>query len=712
MENSARLYFTTTLQNAVQCYSLDTAELLDPAPTHPSLPNVFALSSLSHLLLSTSSHPPIVYLTDLSRYSPPVRLRPQCSASAVAAVAFHPERDNIYALAFADGTVAVYSVVYHSRENANTRRGQRSTGSYDVAEVGFIKRVHATTSHVQSSSGQDDISGFRGYDLDTDTIGIGNIAGGIAAIAFVPRLKATVMSVGADGKCCVTDFAVSKRQGNYRSKIRIVRSWHLGSAGTSLALCCTGQLNAPSQAVHGRSKPSASGSDKVLAAIGLQNSMVLIYNIEGILEGQHTFDPNGPGVRVVGVEWAGTDKEKGHQQKSFRQPSKRKRKSLGSILAAGRVKRKDIIPDTGIRKRSDVRSTTASSSNSASLSLREQRSGLSTSALNGLGLLSGVQAVEPTVVFQPGTRQPALGHMDLFSPVPTTVSDSTEYQTAKETIDSSTSLVQATKETKQERRRRGIVGTDGLNEQSSESTILKTIQAPDVPPRPTPKPGGRLYLRRAQTSSTNVTSAHLTGSSKHSKSVGVTRSTLHKRGSRTMSPQKATGSLAQLVDGTRDGSWTDIEPGMPHADLEALSDKDRVPRDTVLSPNSHPSEGSNDTVVDWSPNTSLPPAPTMNTTRTTTLETGAPTNRSVPTKPVLTSLVPTHNPNPHDTVIQSSSLKKSPRILDIHKDLNIDAVASQLPTKTMSSPPPLPDRMVSEFCLLKKKADAACMLIF
>ena len=695
MDNSARLYFTTTLQNAVQSYSLDTSELLDPAPTHPSLPNVFALSSLSQLLLSTSSHPPTIYLTDLSRSSSPIPLRPQCSASAVAAVAFHPTRENVFTLAFADGTIAVYSAVYLSRENANFPRGQRPSGSYHVAEIGFIKRVHATISQVQSSGSQEGYSMFRGYDPGTETTGIGNIASGIAAIAFVPRSKAVVMSVGADGKCCVTDFTVSKRQGSHRSHIRIVRSWHLGNAGTSLALCCTGQFLAPSKAINGRNKHSSSGSGKVLAAIGLQNSKVLVYNIEGILEGQHTFDPKVPSVRVVGVEWATTNEDNGHHTNRSRQPfSQRKRKSLGSILAAGRVIRKDIIPDNGTRKRSDVHSIAASSSQGASLLAAGRPSELSTSALNGLGLLSGVNAVEPTVVSQPGTHRPSLGHMDLFSPVPTTISDSTEYQTAKETFDSSTSLVQVTKETTQERKRRGILGTDGLNGQSSESTIVKNIQAPNVPPRPTPKPGGRLYLRRAQTSGTSVNGLYHAGSSKHSKSLGVMKSTLHKRGSRTMSPQKATGSLADMVDGTRDEAWTDIEPGIPHADPKAVSDKDKVPGDTVLASNSHPSEGSNDTVVDWSANTSLPPAPTMNSTRTATLETAPPANRSVPTKPALTSLVPTRSSDSHDAVVQWSSLKKSPRILDIHNDLHLDAISSPLPMKTMS-PPPLPDRTVS-----------------
>ncbi|KAL8792273.1 MAG: hypothetical protein Q9195_005152 [Heterodermia aff. obscurata] len=674
MDNTATLYFTTTLQNAVQAYSMDTFELLDPAPTHPSRPNVFALSSLSHLLLSTSCRPPTIYLTDLSRHSPPIPLRPQCSASAVAAAAFHPERENVFALAFADGTLAVYSAIYLTRENANVPRGQRSMDSYHVTEVGFIKRVHATTSQVQSSSGQEGNSIFRGYDPGTETTGIGNIASGIAAIAFVPSLKATLMSVGADGKCCVTDFAVSKRQDSHRSNIRIVRSWHLGSAGTSLALCCTGQLHAPAKVVNGRNRPSSSGSDKVLAAIGLQNSKVIVYNIEGILEGQHTFDPNAPCVRVAGIEWAATNNDRSRPKIRSRQPSsRRKRKSLGSVLAAGRVIRKDIIPDTGNQTRSDVHSTTTTSSRSASLWAGGASPELSTSVLNGLGLLSGVKAVEPTVVSQPGTHQPTLGHMDLFSPFPTTISDSTEYQTAKETFGSSTSLVQATKETKQEIKRRGIVGTDRLSEQSSESTTIKTIQPPNVPPRPTPKPGGRLYLRRAQTSGTNVTGAHQAGSSKHSKSLGIMRNTLHKRGSKTLSPQKATVSLGELADGTRDEAWTDIEP---NADRKPLPDKDRVPRAAALSPNSHPSEGSNDTIVDWSANTSLPPAPT----RTTTLETAP------PMKPAPTSMA---SPSSQDAVVQSSSLKKSPRIVDIHNSLHLDDAVS---SAKIMSPPPLPDR--------------------
>ena len=497
------------------------------------------------------------------------------------------------------------------------------------------------------------------------------------------------MSVGADGKCCVTDFAVSKRQGSHRSSIRIVRSWYLGSAATSLALCCTDQLYAPSKAGDGKNKPSSSDSDKVLAAIGLQNSKVLVYNIEGTLEGQQTFDPNVSHIRVVGVEWATTNKDNSHQKNRSRQPSpKRKRKSLGSVLAAGRVIRKDVIPDNGSRRRSEVNSTAASSSKSVSLLTGGTSSELSASALNGLGLLSSIKAVEPTVVSQPGTHKPTLGHMDLFSPVPTTTSDSTEYQTAKETLDSSTSLVQVTRETKQERKRRGILGTDGLNEQSSESTIVKTVQTPNVPPRPTPKPGGRLYLRRAQTSGTNLTGAHHPGSSKHSKSLGVMRNAPHKRTSRTVSPQKATSSLSELADGTRDEAWTDIESGTPHADSKAFTDRDRIPRDRVLSPDSHPSEGSNDTVVDWSNNTSLPPAPTKSNTRTNNLETAAPTSHSVPAKPALPSSVPTQSPNPHDAVAQWSSLKKSPRILDIHHDLNLDAVSPQPPTDHVSTSTP------------------------
>ncbi|KAG7005688.1 isoleucine--tRNA ligase [Physcia stellaris] len=672
--NSAKLYFTTTLQHGVQSYSLDHLELQDATQSHPSPPNVLAVSPSSHRLLSASSKPPIVYLTNIARYSPPFLLQPGCSASAAVAAAFHPEIDDIFALAFADGTVAVYDAACLHPKTRTSSHGESSASSDHKVEIGYITKVHATVNQIQSADGEEGDAAFHGYDPSTGTVGIGNAALGIMAIAFVPGLKATVMTVGADGKCCVIDFAVSKRQSSSSSKIRIANSWHLGTSATSLALCLADRPHAPSHSMRGRHTSHPTNYNRVLAAIGLGNAKVVIYDLKGNLEGQHSFDSTTPLVQTVGVEWATTESR-----------------------LAGRTVRRDVIINPNSHATSDPRSTTSSSSSrETSRAAARQYPELSTSALNRLGLLSSIRVVEPTVVSESGTHRPTLGHMDLFQPVPTAVSDSTEYQTAKEDLDSSTSLPQGTKETERERKRRGVIGTDGMNEESSQSTIVKTSQVPSIPPRPNPRPGGRLYLRRAQTSGTSLAGAHHVGSSKHSKSMGVMKSSTNKRASKVMSPDRATTRSIEVPGEPYAGPWVDISPNPADKDQESSSNKENPRAAAVLSPTSHLSEGSNDTVVDWSTNTSLPPAPTMNITRTTTLEVETskrPSSPSKPKRPAPASFDPTQGSKSDDTVVQWSSLKKSPRVFDILNDLQVDAKPAPEATNVVR-PPPLPDRVV------------------
>ena len=355
--------------------------------------------------------------------------------------------------------------------------------------------------------------------------------------------------------------------------------------------------------------------------------------------------------------------------------------------------RRDVIANTDIRNSLETRSaTTSSSSKSPSVPAQGQQPELSTSILSRLGFLSATNAVEPTVVAKPGTLYSPLGHMDLFSPVPTNASDSTEYQTAKEDLNSSTSLVQPTLQADKERKRRGILGADGLNEQSSQSTIVKSVQAPSIPPRPTPKPGGRLYLRRAQTSGTSVIGIRHAESSKHSRSLGVMRSTGNKRGSRIMSPERATVGAST---NTSDEAWADVDIHISNADQEASANVEKTSRGTVLSPASHSLEGSHDTIVDWSANTSLPPAPTMNLTRTTTLADESLAKRPSSDKPTPTYSDPTQSSKSNDTIVQWSSLKKSPRIVDMHNGLQVDVARVKEPNGAVS-PPPLPERVVRQ----------------
>ena len=522
--DSKKLFFTTTLQNKVQSYSLIHARLMDVMQDHPSPPTVFVLSTSSQVLLSASPRPPIIYLAFVSHYSPPMLLYPQCSTSAVVAASFHPDRENIFGLAFADGTVAVYDAAQFF---ANRDRKIRSMGLSFDTEVGYITKVHATINHEPRPENDTSGSHFKGYDSGTKVVGLGSVACGTAAIAFVPTRKAMMMTVGADGRCCVIDFAVRKRESNNSSKIRIVRSWHLGNPATSLAVCPPGKIDAPSSPAGGRSSSLGSKGNKVLVAIGLQDGRVLIYNLEGELKGQRTFGSST--TRVVGVEWTSRIRSVSSRRKPpSHHPARPKRQSVSSVPAACPPIRKRIPPVSHSHESSDAHSRPAKSLKSGVFSTQRKQPEFSTSALNRLGLLSKINAVEPTVVSHPGATNLPLGHMDIFSPVPTSVSETTGYETAKEELSSSISLIPSTTQSTKESRRKGIIGTDGLNEQSSESTIVRTSQAPSIPPRPTPKPGGRLYLRRAQSSGVNLTYAH-NGASRHSKSLGLMKNSSQKQ---------------------------------------------------------------------------------------------------------------------------------------------------------------------------------------
>ncbi|KAI4124971.1 MAG: hypothetical protein LQ347_005529, partial [Umbilicaria vellea] len=218
--DSKSLFFTTSLQNSVQSYSLKQSRLLDPSHTHPSPPTVFAISSTSHLLLSASARPPTIHVTNLLLNTRPTPLRPSCSTTAVVAAAFHPERPSIFVLAFADGTVAAYDAVHLFREGDNGNRRSRPRGIGQGGEISHLKRVHAVgfTFTPARSDHAEDLGGFDGATAST---AVGDRGLGITSVAFIPGQRATAITVGANGKCCVIDFDKSQP-----SAASLVKSWH------------------------------------------------------------------------------------------------------------------------------------------------------------------------------------------------------------------------------------------------------------------------------------------------------------------------------------------------------------------------------------------------------------------------------------------------------------------------------------------------------
>lgn len=165
-KESKDLFFTTTLQNSVQTYSLRHSKVLDPAHVHPSPPSVFAISCTSRFLVSTSPTPPTIHLTSLALRAPPVLLRPQFSSSAVVAAEFHPERESYFCLAFADGTAAVYDAdhFYFIHGNGECREENGAIlGS--AGEKAFIRGLHAG-SLVKNAATEDGVT-VEGYEAGT-----------------------------------------------------------------------------------------------------------------------------------------------------------------------------------------------------------------------------------------------------------------------------------------------------------------------------------------------------------------------------------------------------------------------------------------------------------------------------------------------------------------------------------------------------------------
>ncbi|EKG13897.1 hypothetical protein MPH_08896 [Macrophomina phaseolina MS6] len=270
--DSKSLFFTTTLQNAVQSYSLRQSCLLEPSHTHPSPPTVLAISSTSHLLLSASERPPTIFLQNLTLRTPALQLQPRASSAAVETASFHPERPNVFLLAFKDGSLAAY--------DATRILGKAGRGG-SGGEVGRFKNLHTVTNRVVANS-----LGETGDNA--------NVTGGksvsITSASFLPGHRSRAVSVGADGRCRLVDFECG---GN------ILRTWHAKGPATSLSVLSVRQKQAQ-VARTPANRAEASAPNNTLA-VGREDGKVLVFDSVGILLSEQTVDATAG--RILDVEW-------------------------------------------------------------------------------------------------------------------------------------------------------------------------------------------------------------------------------------------------------------------------------------------------------------------------------------------------------------------------------------------------------------------------
>lgn len=262
------LFLSTTLTNDVQRYSTERSRLLAPSRAHATPPVALAISPTGHLLVSASDNPPAVYLKDLKQNSAPTLIESQASQTCVSKIAFHPERPNIFLLAFRDGTVAAYDATRINRNHRGTFANQETV---NAGEISRMLQLHRTTSQT----------------LNTPSISDAD---------FLPGYKTRAITTGEDGRCRLVDFA----DGGI-----ILRTWHAKAPVTSVSILSKKSEPSSRKQVATNGAPHVLGgptSTNNLVAIGRADGKVHIYDSLGLLLGSQAINSNGE--KVISVEWA------------------------------------------------------------------------------------------------------------------------------------------------------------------------------------------------------------------------------------------------------------------------------------------------------------------------------------------------------------------------------------------------------------------------
>ncbi|KAI5370990.1 Putative WD40/YVTN repeat-like-containing domain superfamily [Septoria linicola] len=267
------LYLSTTSDGTIQQYSLEHSRLLQPIQKHTSAPVALAISSTGHLMLSTSSDPPAVYLKNLAHNTAATLIQPAASTSPVCAAAFHPERPDICMLAFKDATIAAYDA---TRINKAGRYAAQVVGS--DGEISRIQKLHRRT--------------FAG-DL---TLDITNAAPPIVAAAFLPSHKLRAVTAGRDGRCRIIDFAKGGT---------ILRTWHCKAPCTTLSVL---KAESTPRLVSNHTSSSTTQRQEAgllpnrgLIAVGLIDGRVQVYDTVGILLVEQRI--TSPEEKILSVQW-------------------------------------------------------------------------------------------------------------------------------------------------------------------------------------------------------------------------------------------------------------------------------------------------------------------------------------------------------------------------------------------------------------------------
>ena len=598
--STGNLFFTTSLQNSVQAYSLKDSKLLSAQDTHPSPPSVFAVSCDSHLLLSTSARPPTIHLRRVNTHAPPLLLQPQCSSSAVVAAAFHPERPGVFLLAFADGSIAVYDAIRVMRRDG-TSRGTGADLTQSDGEMACMKKLHTPT----TTGEHNDKSSHSTHGPHLPGPSEAATTSGIASVALLPNRKATAVTVGADGKCCVVDFTQPSR-----NKAVLLSTWRLRRPATSMSVVYARDSPFLDQADGPDDWSAPSGKDFCIA-IGRQDGKVMLFDLDGHLLSEELLDSRRN--RIVDVEW----------ETSGPVRPKVPRRKASSL--AGTLNVVNIDSSSGPTKREQLpgNSFLSHTGDDSLFDLtRPAVSGTISPPRRPIRVPDGNQNdndEKTSTIIDPrisGISVGALNHLDLSKGFTTFRDDDLPSMRRKKK--QREAQVYQKPSARQE-------GSQASEDQDIEEPTSASISSspPAVPPRPTPKEDGLWYLRRAQkaleaaaadpnreiiingrrVSAASLRSHHRESVSCHSKKRVLMGPRPHRKRSPPVSLRAKVASLQDTSFTTRaSGAFDAVTNGLTGSSASSAASPG-------LGGSGH-SETSSDTIVDWSTGVRRRPCPT------------------------------------------------------------------------------------------------------
>lgn len=531
----------------------------------------------------------------------PILVRPQCSSSTVVAAAFHPERVNYFLLAFSDGTAAVFDATHFFREQKRSKQGARAAVSGAGGVLAFMKGLHAHGTSTGKLALEDGVN-TEGIDPGTGIVGIGDKSCGITAVAFVPRRKAMVVTVGADGKCCVVDFTQTTKE-----KAVLLKTWHLRRPATSLSVIHSpqasgpGQLDgtdhvAPEKQSDSSSKSHYTRNDSYYIAIGRHDGRVLLFDLNGKPLGDQTLDESG--TPIIDVEWT--------QMEINAAPSRRNSSAPLSRTSDAEIQRNAL----GNSVPSPNRPLQEGLLTSSKLSGQPRESLFDFSTLQNT---AREQSSEKVAV--------AANHLDAVQAPVTSLEESL----VCDCIPQSSHHAPTTPSNKTVQRKTGLDSAQSQSYTTSGQSL--EITPPPIPPRPSPRPGGLLSMRRAHTDNSYQAPAD----------DSYLSLVVNARNLRNNLSLKANGTFGPRPMRSRDGgsplkstittndqtsstlseiAWSDVPPRPPphNPQLRPKSPTASVESFQTASSQvytSSPSERSTDTIVDWDAGAVRQPMPSF-----------------------------------------------------------------------------------------------------